>query len=353
MPASDIAPPAHGASDCAHAPTNPVLVEVTRGTGVESRHRGAVVVADADGRVVQALGDPEQLVFPRSAIKPLQALPLVDSGAAAALEITDAELALACSSHSGTARHTGAVARWLNRIACGESDLACGGHIPADTASAQGLLETRTPPGRLHDMCSGKHAGFLALARHLGAPVAGYETLEHPAQQAVLAVLSEMTGLDRLLDHPHGVDGCSAPALSMPLGSLATAMARLAAPEAQAPARRAACHAIVRAVTTHPEMLAGPGQADTEIQARAGGRALIKSGAEGVYLAALPRAGLGVALKVDDGAPRASVPVLGAVLRRLQALDEADAEALAGWLTPTLRDRRGRVVGGVAVRPAL
>jgi len=353
MPASDSPTPTRGAAERADDSTNPVLVEVTRGNGVESRHHGAVVVADADGRVVQAHGDPEQLVFPRSAIKPLQALPLVESGAAATLEITDAELALACSSHSGTARHTGAVARWLNRVACGESDLACGGHIPNDTASAQGLLETRTPPGRLHDMCSGKHAGFLALARHLGAPVAGYEALEHPVQQAVLAVLSEMTGCARVLDYPHGVDGCSAPALSMPLGCLAIAMARLAAPEGQSPARRAACRAVVRAVTSHPEMLAGPGQADTEIQARAGGRALLKSGAEGVYLAALPRAGLGVAIKLDDGAARASVPVLGAVLRRLQALDEADGEALAGWLAPTLRDRRGRIVGAVAARPDL
>lgn len=342
---------------------NPVLVTLTRsgqaaqggggGGGGESRHRGAIAVVDPHGRVVRAAGDPEQLVFPRSAIKPLQALALVESGAAAAFEVEARELALACASHAGTAAHTNTVARWLHRIGCGESDLVCGGHIPFDPATAQALAESGTPPGRLHDCCSGKHTGFLTLARHLNAEIAGYDAPTHPVQQRVIGVLEAMAGLDDLLAYPHGIDGCSLPAFSAPLGNLAMAMARMAHVEDLPQRRGEAATLLRRAVAAHPDMLAGPGQPDTAIQAHLGDRILVKSGAEGVYLAALPGLDLGVAIKIDDGAPRAAQAALGAVLEHLGVLDAAGAAALAPYLAPAVINRRGQAVGATVVTPGI
>ncbi len=328
-------------------PANPQLVEVTRGDSVESRHRGAFAVVDTEGRVLLSAGDVESAVFPRSAIKPLQALPLVESGAAEAFALSDAEIALACGSHGGEPIHVRTVEAWLRRIGRGEADLTCGGHLPTDDRAARELLATGGTPRRVHDNCSGKHTGFLTVARHLGHPTAGYADFTHPVQQAILGVMEAMSGLDDLTAQPRGTDGCGIPTIAVPLGHLALAMARFGDPADQPERRRAACARIRRAMAAEPYMVAGRGRSCTAVMRETGARALVKIGAEGVYAAALPDLGLGLAVKCDDGAGRAATAVLGRLLRRLEVLDGAASARLGEVLTPPIRTRTGEQVGAV------
>jgi L-asparaginase II len=324
---------------------NPVLVEVTRGGAVESRHRGAFAVVDADGRVVLSAGSVAAPVFPRSAVKPLQALALVESGAAEAFELSDAELALACASHNGEPDHVATVTAWLDRLGLGPGDLECGGHPPKHAPSAAALAAAGAAPDARHDNCSGKHAGFLTLARQLDAPIRGYVDFAHPVQQRVLGVLEQMTGLDDLTAQPRGVDGCGIPTIALPLGNLALALARFAEPDDQPARRQAACRRLSTAVAAAPRMIAGTGRVDSAIAAALGPRCLAKTGAEGVHAAALPELGLGLALKIDDGAGRAAEVALLRLLKRLHLLDGAAAATLADDAAPPVTARDGRRVG--------
>ncbi len=329
---------------------NPPLVEVTRGPMVESRHRAAFAVADPGGTVVLHAGDITRPVYPRSAIKPLQALALLETGAAEAFELGDAEIALACASHGGEPRHVEAVADWLARIGCSVGDLECGAHLPSTEQAMIDLVAGGGRPSALHNNCSGKHAGFLSVARHLGYPTAGYIAYEHPVQQRVLGILESMTGLD-LGGAPRGIDGCGIPTLGVPLGNLALAMARLAAPDDQPEARQAAAARVRQAMATEPFLVAGSGRFCTKVMELAGERALVKTGAEGVYCAALTTLGLGVALKIDDGAGRAAEVLMGRLLLRLGAIGDAEAGALAGTFRPPVLNRAGRRVGELRVEP--
>jgi L-asparaginase II len=332
------------------ATADPICVEVTRGAAVESRHRARYAVVDATGEVVIAGGDVQADVLPRSAIKPLQALPLVETGAADAFALSPMELALACASHNGEPDHVTAVEAWLARIGCSQGDLVCGGHLPKATSAARAVIASGQPYRRVHDNCSGKHTGFLTLARHLGAPTQGYEAVTHPVQQRILGVLETMTGLADLTTRPHGSDGCGIPALAMPLGNLALAMARLGVPDDQPTARQVACTRIRAAMAEHPWFIAGTDSGDTAIMQRLAPRVLVKSGAEGVQAACLPDAGLGVAVKIADGGARAAQVVLGALLRRLNVIGTDDSAALNAHFTPAITDRNGRTVG--TIRPA-
>ncbi|MBX6320772.1 MAG: asparaginase [Rhodospirillaceae bacterium] len=311
---------------------------------VESRHRAAVAVVDAAGALVRAWGEVGRPVYGRSAIKPLQALPLVETGAADRFGLSQAEIALACASHDGEPCHVETVERWLARIGCTTADLECGAHPPYQQASAEALIRANRPAGPQHNNCSGKHAGFLTTARHLGEPTRGYIRPDHPVQVRILRVLQDMCGLD-LAEAPRGTDGCGIPVIAMPLDRTALAMARLAAPETLPPVRAAAARRIVAAMIAEPVMVAGSNRFCTKVIAALAGRAVVKTGAEGVYCAVLPGLGLGVALKVDDGAARAAEVVMGAVLRRLGLID-ADAEAALGEaLAPPIRNRAGIEVG--------
>src|ERR1700688_2680638 len=214
------------ASVISSAMTNPVLVEVTRGPLVESIHRGAVAVADAQGVLRLSLGHVERAIFPRSALKPIQTVPLIESGAADAFAVSDEELSLACASHSGEAQATERIAAWQYRIGCSVSDLACGPHRPLHEPTAAAMIARGEKWTLLHNNCSGKHTGFMTLARELGAPVANYQEHDHPVQRAVEATLKEMTGIAR--DLPYGVDGCTVPNFAVPLAALARAMAQIA-----------------------------------------------------------------------------------------------------------------------------
>jgi len=327
----------------------PVLVEVTRGPLVESRHRGIAVVADRDGRVVLHAGDFERPVFPRSAIKPIQAIPLVESGAVERFGLGDAEIALACASHSGESAHTDTVAAWLARIGCTAADLECGAQAPLDAQTAAALARSGRTPGALHNNCSGKHAGFLTTARARGEPTAGYRELTHPVQQRVLGVLEQMTGQD-LGAAPRALDGCSIPTIAVSLGGLAVAMARFADP-VDLPERRAAAVARIRAAWAgQPRLIGGRDRFDTDMISATGGRALTKGGAEGVHCACLPELGLGVALKIEDGAKRAAEVAMAAVLDRLGLLDGLAPARAARFTRSPVRTWRGLDAG--EIRPA-
>lgn len=319
---------------------NPILVEVTRGDLVESIHRGSIAIADADGTIRFALGDIETPVYPRSSLKPIQALPLIESGAAEAFGLSDEEVALACASHSGEPMHTERVAAWLARIGLSETDLACGPQAPRYEPALEAMLRVGGKPSRLQNNCSGKHAGFLTLARHWNVATAGYERVDHPVQQAAATSLRALSGVK---DLPWGVDGCTAPNFALPLTGFARALAKLAGNKTPGAAR------IVRCMIAHPELVAGSGRACTALMHSSGGRAAVKIGAEGVYAGILPERELGVALKIDDGAARAAETAIAAILDKLGVL----GDGARGLLYAPVLNTRDVTVGERRPAPAL
>ena len=330
-------------------PDSPIEVEVTRGDMVESRHRVRFALADTAGRVLRRAGDPELSVYARSAIKPIQALALIESGAADAFALGDAEIALACASHSAEPRHVEVVSAWLERIGCSVSDLECGPQLPSREQDIRALFGVGQRPSPLHNNCSGKHSGFLSIARHLGVPTAGYVKFEHPVQQRVLGVLESMTGLE-LAGAPRGVDGCGIPVFAAPLGNLALAMARLSDPRDQPERRQEACARVRAALAAEPFMIAGSGRFCTDLITASRGRILAKTGAEGVFCISLTELGLGLALKVEDGATRAAEVAAINLLRDLGLLDSETSGAVERLFEPPILNRAGLRVG--VVRPA-
>ncbi|MBQ0958570.1 asparaginase [Ideonella sp. 4Y11] len=336
--------------------SNPVLVEALRGDTVESAHRGALVVVDADGATVLALGDVQRPVFPRSAVKLLQALPLVASGAAERWQLTDAELALACASHGGEPAHVATAAGLLARLGLDASVLECGAHWPGHEPATRALARSGAEPSALHNNCSGKHSGLACLGCLLagGADargfLSGYTQPQHPVMREVSAALQAATGHD-LAHAPMGIDGCSIPTFAIPLQALARGFARVATGQGLSAGHAVAARRLRRAIAAQPFMVAGSGRLDTDLMAHFGERLCCKVGAEGVYCAALPELGWGLAIKVDDGNnARAAEVVLASVAQALLVRDEADAAVLAPRVAVTLRNWRGTAVG--ALRPA-
>jgi L-asparaginase II len=323
--------------------SNPVLVNALRGDLVEDRHRGAIAVCDPSGRLIQSWGDIEALVYPRSAIKTLQALPLVESGAADHFSLDGAELALACSSHSAEPAHIERVRGWLERIDLDEQALECGPHPPYDERAAAELIRESVVPGRVHNNCSGKHTGMLTTCRFLDEPTRGYIERDHPAQQRWFDALGDMAGVD-LRSLPWNLDGCGIPVIAMPLRSIATAFARVAAPDDLAAARGDAVERLLGAIAENPKMIAGSGRLSSEI-ALTRGRVTVKSGARGVYTAAIREKGLGIAIKIDDGSGEAAEIALLEILDRLGALREDELEALAPRRRAAIVNTIGRVTG--------
>ena len=331
---------------------NPVAVEVLRGPLVESRHRGAGAVIDADGAVVFAFGDIDRPVYPRSAVKAFQALPLLESGAADALGLTEADIALACASHSGEPVHVAGAASMLARAGVGPEALACGAHWPSGDKATRSLARSGGEPTPLHNNCSGKHAGFVCLACANGWSVAGYETPGHPVQRAVKAAIEETTGAALGAD-VCGTDGCSIPSYAVPLRALALGFARFGAGQGLAPKRAQAAERIRAAVAAHPHLVAGEGRFDTDAMRLLGARAFTKTGAEGVFCAALPQLGLGLAVKADDGATRAAQVMIAALIARFLPLSEAERARFEPLLAPMLRNWNGLEVGRIAAAGAL
>jgi L-asparaginase II len=331
---------------------NPVLVEVVRGALTESRHRGAVAVVDADGTTVLALGDVARSVYPRSAVKPIQALPLIESGAADRYGFADEEIALACASHGGEPSHVALAGRMLARAGLDASALECGAHWPSHQPSSQALARSGVPPSALHNNCSGKHAGFLCVACAAGVEHRGYVAAGHPVQREVRAVLEDLTGVG-LSEEQCGIDGCAIPTWAVPLERLAHAFARFGTGHGLAAERAKAAARIRSACATQPYHVAGTGRFCTEIMKRFGARVLVKTGAEGVFCGALPQQGLGIALKCDDGATRAAEVAMAAMIARVLSMAEEERAALERFVRPILRNWNGVEVGGLRPSEAL
>jgi len=331
---------------------DPVAVEVSRGGRIESRHRGAGAVVDADGSLVLAFGDVDRPIFPRSAVKAFQALPLIESGAADRLGLDAAAIALACASHSGEPEHVAGARAMLGRAGAQVDALACGTHWPLGEKAARALARSGASPTPLHNNCSGKHAGFLCLACAMGWDVAGYEGPTHPVQRAAKAAIEEVAGV-ALGPEVQGVDGCSIPTYALPLRALAFGFARFATGRGLSPQRGRASERIRAAVAAHPSLVAGEGRFDTEVMAMLGARAFTKTGAEGVFCAALPQLGLGLAVKAEDGAGRAAQVMIAALIARFLPMSEAERTRFEPFRTPILRNWNNLEVGRMAPAGAL
>jgi L-asparaginase II len=329
--------------------SNPVIAEALRGDRVESVHRGAGAVVDAGGTIVMAFGDIERPVYPRSAIKALQALPLLESGAADRLGLTPKEIALACASHSGEEDHVATALAMLAKAGRDESVLECGVHWPLGEAAARALVRLGRTPNALHNNCSGKHAGFVCLACAEGVDPRGYIAPDHPVQREVAAAVAEMTKA-RLDEETRGIDGCSIPTYAIPLRALAFGFARFATGEGLARSRASAAARIRSAVATYPATVAGAGRFDTEVMTALGARAFTKTGAEGVFCAALPKRGLGLAVKADDGGARAAQVTVAALIQRFGGFDEDVRAKLAPFVAQRLLNWNGVETG--VLRPA-
>ncbi|RJE79393.1 asparaginase [Paracoccus sp. JM45] len=320
------------------------MIELWRGGMRESLHRGHAVICDAHG-LVEAWGQPSRTIFPRSSCKMIQALPLIESGAADAAGLTDRQLALACASHSGGDLHVKAVESWITGMGLAEADLRCGTHMPRDPAENRRLTCSDESPCQYHNNCSGKHAGFLTLNKHLRGG-ADYVDPDHPVQQAVKAAFEDVTGET---SPGFGIDGCSAPNWASSLEGLARGMARFANPGNDT--RGQAMQRLATAMRTYPELVAGEGRACTLLMQAMDHKVTVKTGAEGVFVAILPEQGLGIALKITDGATRAAEAAITALLIHLGALDARHpvAEKL---LNGPILNCRGMVTGDMRTAQA-
>jgi len=331
----------------------PVLIDVIRGTTVESRHRGAAVVVDAKGKVIWSLGDPELVMFPRSAIKPIQAgLVMAESGAMNAFGVSQKELALSCASHNGEPMHVEPVLAWLDRLGLSPENLECGRQDPGIARDLHELYRSGGQAGPEHNNCSGKHSGFLTVCRHMDVDPKGYLDADHPAQARVCQTMADMCGVD-LSRADLGTDGCGVPSIAMPLHALALGMARLADPSGLDEQRAQACKAIVEAIAAHPMMVSGTGRACAALTQAARGVYIVKGGAEGVYAGAWPEKGYGIALKIEDGAGRAAEVAMTHVLRRIGAMDDRTWSELSDWATHPQQNWAGTHTGDVRAAAAL
>jgi len=330
----------------------PVLVEVTRGPIVESRHRGALMAIEPDGHITASLGDVNLITSTRSTIKPIQAIPVITSGTADHFHMTERELALVCASHEGENFHTEAVAVLLARIGVDESALRCGVQTPFSEETARQLEREGIPFTQLHNNCSGKHAGMLATAIHQDVSIENYTAPDHPVQKKIVSIFAHLADLDEGL--PTGIDGCSAPTFGVPLRSLALSFARLIDPEAaylDADTTEAAKR-IIPAMIANPEMVGGTKRFDTALLRAGRGKLICKVGAEAVYsIGVLPcerfPRGLGIAVKIEDGSYRGLGPVVVETLAQLGVLNDGQQAELVSYHRPEIDNRRGLIVGRV------
>lgn len=330
------------------------LVEVKRGSLTESRHRGHIVVIDPEENVIASLGGPQNVTYLRSSAKPFQALPLLVSGAADRFGFTDREVALVSGSHNGEPIHTELAASMLKKIGLGPDALHCGAHEPYGVEAALALRSRGEQPNALHNNCSGKHAGMLALALHQGAPIDNYESPENPVQKAIADVVAQFSGV-AVTDMAVGVDGCAAPVFGITVKAMALAYARLVSPPASFDKKtRDASQRIVRVMCAYPELIGGTSERlDTELMRAAPRRLVSKVGAEGVYTAGIRPSeewpqGLGIAIKIEDGDDKRARPtVVIESLRQLGVLRDESLEAVAKYAFFPVKNRRGDIVGEI------
>lgn len=331
---------------------NPVIAEVTRGSRVESVHRGRIVAVDADEGVLFAIGDVDTPVYPRSALKLMQALPLVESGAADAFGFGDRELALACASHSSEPAHVDMARAMLSKAGLTQDDLQCGAHWPLfGSGEMVALARSGEEPTRAHNNCSGKHAGFLCTCVHQGFDTGDYLADANGVQRQVRATIEQLTGATLYADRC-GLDGCSAPTYALPLVAFARGFARLATGNGLEAARAKAARRLMAACMAEPLMVAGTGRFCTDLMDGCAGRVYVKTGAEGVYVGTVPEEGIALALKCDDGATRAAEVAMAAALVRALGPDHDLTASIASFAVRPVRDWNGLQVGELrAVEP--
>lgn len=316
------------------------MVEIWRGDLLESVHRGHAVVCDEKGEIVQAWGDPTALIYPRSACKMIQVLPLIESGAAEAFSLNAEQLALACASHQGAAIHTDRVGAWLNDLSLDDSAFRCGPQMPNDKDARYELIRAHEEPCQIHNNCSGKHAGFLTLNKHIGGD-ADYELIDHPMQQMIKQTFEEMT---EETSPGFGIDGCSAPNHACTVHGFARALSFFATAHERSDRRSTAAVALREAMWTYPELVAGETRACTDLMRAMNGKVALKGGAEAVYAAIIPELKLSVAMKIVDGASRASECVIATILANLGVLDRNHPNAIK-YINPEIKNWRGTVTG--------
>lgn len=332
--------------------SNPVLVELTRGQLVESVHRGAFAVCDASGKILHSAGDVATPIFPRSAVKAIQALFLLESGAADAYGFGDKELALACSSHSSEPEHADLADQMLKKAGLSEQDLECGAHWSFDHKTLINQAKSGLEPTQLHNNCSGKHAGFLCAACHSGIGLKGYVTKEHEVQKIMAHNMEVVTG-GKMVDELCGTDGCAIPTYAVPLTQIAQGFAKMATGEGLSTPQANAAQTLVKACMAEPFYVAGTSRACTKLMEMAPGRIFVKTGAEGVYTAILPEKGLGFALKIDCGTTRGAEVAIAALLAKVLGEDDPAYSDLMGFATREFSNWNGDKVGAYQVTEAL
>ncbi|NBZ88095.1 asparaginase [Stagnihabitans tardus] len=316
------------------------MIEVWRGGLLESYHAGHAVICDDKGEVIEAWGDPGAVVYPRSSAKMLQALPLIETGAADAFGLKEAQLAFACASHIGQGFHVKMAEAWVKGLGLSEADLRCGAHEPSDKIERDRLIAAGERPCQFHNNCSGKHSGFLTVTKHLGAGPE-YVEIDHPLQKAIVQAMAEVTGEEAA---GWGVDGCSAPNFALTVAGMARAMGRFAGASGEGDARDRAMFRLASAMRAFPEMVSGDTGADTELMRAMDGRVALKGGAEAYHIAIIPELKRGIALKIVDGGARASDAVMVALLVRLGVLD-ANHPAAKKRLNAVQKNWRGIETG--------
>lgn len=331
---------------------NPVTVEVTRGNIVESRHRGLGIVVDGDGKTLLSFGEADAGVFPRSACKAMQALPLVESGAADAYAFGEKELAIACASHSGEDEHVALASSMLERAGRDASALECGWHWSSDQKTLIHQARTLEKPNALHNNCSGKHSGFVCTCSHIGYEVEGYVDYEHPLQQDIRDTMESLTGAT--LGHDNcGIDGCSIPSYAMPLRGLAHGFAKMVTGQGLEPVRAKASRRLMDACMAEPFYVAGTNRACTKLMQVAPGKIFAKTGAEGVFIAALPEQGIAMAVKCEDGTTRAAESMIFALIARYFDKEGETHATLMTMANHALKNWKGTHVGDIRVTDAL
>lgn len=323
-----------------------LFAETTRADIVESHHFGAAAIADHNGQILHQWGDVEKLIFPRSALKPFYAIGLVESGAADHFNLNDVELALSCASHLGQTMHSDAVSKWLNRLGLNKADLACGAVLPDDEPQMMDILAKGRGKCRIHHNCSGKHAGFLAYSMHKGYDLTNYHQIAHPAQQNSFDILSDLAGVD-IRQSPMGIDGCGFPAPTMPLAKLAHLAAGFAQPKNLSTSRVKAVYRLHKAMANEPYYVSGHGSVVSDIMHITKGKVLVKSGAEGIVIAAIPKLGLGIAIKIADGSARARGSVLLSIIDQLNIFDSDEKQQLSTHISPKILNSRREIVGEI------
>ncbi|MCR8641734.1 asparaginase [Paenibacillus sp. N1-5-1-14] len=323
-----------------------LTVRVLRGPITESLHIGHAVVVNTQGEILYSAGDPNFVTYARSTAKLIQAIPVVESGAANHYHLTDKEVALLCASHNGEEKHVEIAQSILSKIGLTSDALTCGIHDPFHAPTTKRMRAEGIPATPLHNNCSGKHSAMLALAMHVHAPTKHYASVNHPVQQLMRQTVSEMSGvpLDELII---GVDGCGVPVFGMGIHQLALAYARLGNPEGLEPKRADACRRIIGAIKNEPYYLAGSERFDTTLAEVTKGRIIGKLGAESVYAITIPEKGWGIVLKIQDGSKRALEPAAAEVLHELGLLSEEELQALDVYRLPTTRNWQGTLVGAI------